>query len=194
MAKPKPELQILAFASLDEWEAWLAAQPADSPGVWLKLGKKSAGVPSVTMPEAIDGALCHGWIDGQIGRFDEHWYVTRFTPRRRRSLWSDVNRRNVQRLIEAGRMQPAGLSQVEAAKADGRWDAAYAPPSRAEPPEDLQRALDAEPRAKAFFETLKGANRYAVIYRVRTAKKPETRARRIAQFVAMLSEGRKIHT
>ena len=190
----KPDQPVIAFASQADWEAWLAAQPADSPGVWVKFAKKSAGAASVTKLEAIESALCHGWIDSQIGRFDEHWFVTRFTPRRPRGRWSEVNRTAAIRLIEADRMQPAGLREVEAARADGRWDAAYAPQSTAQAPPDLQAALDADPRAKAFFEALDGANRYAVLYRVQDARKPETRARRIAQFVAMLSEGRKIHT
>ena len=184
---------VLAFASQAEWEAWLAAQPAASPGVWLKFAKKSAGAPSVTKLEAIDSALCYGWIDGQIGRFDEHWFLTRFTPRRRGSRWSEVNRDNVLRLMAAGRMQPGGLAQVQAAQADGRWDAAYAPQSRAEVPEDLQQALEARPEAKAFFATLTGANRYAVLYRIQDAKKAETRARRIQTFVQMLARGETVH-
>ena len=189
----KPDQPVIAFASKADWEAWLAAQPTDSPGVWVKFAKKSAGAASVTKLEAIESALCHGWIDSQIGRFDEHWFVTRFTPRRPRGKWSEVNRTAAIRLIEAGRMQPAGLREVEAARADGRWEAAYAPQSTATAPPDLQAALHAHPQAEAFFEALDAANRYAVIYRVQDARKPETRARRIAQFVAMLSEGRKIH-
>ena len=190
---PKPDLPIIAFASQVEFEAWLEEQPADSPGLWLKIAKKDAGVDSVSRLEAIDSALCYGWIDGQVGRFDEHWYLTRFTPRRPRSVWSQINRENVARLTAEGRMRLAGLRQVEAAKADGRWDAAYAPPSRAEVPEDLQQALDANPAAKAFFATLSGSNRYAVLYRIGDAKRPETRARRIVQFVEMLARGETVY-
>ena len=188
----KAELPILAFATQADLEAWIAAQPPDSPGLWLKLARKGSGLTSVTRAEAIDSALCYGWIDGQAASFDEPWFLTRFTPRRRRSLWSDINREHVRRLTEEGRMQPAGIAQVEAAKADGRWDAAYAPPSRAEVPADLQAALDADPAAKTFFATLTGMNRYAVLYRIQTAKKAETRARRIEQFVAMLARGETI--
>ena len=188
----KAELPILAFPTQADLEAWIAAQPPDSPGLWLKLAKKGSGLTSVTRAEAIDSALCYGWIDGQAASFDELWFLTRFTPRRRRSLWSDINREHVRRLTDEGRMQPAGIAQVEAAKADGRWDAAYAPPSRAEVPADLQAALDADPAAKTFFATLTGMNRYAVLYRIQTAKKAETRARRIEQFVAMLARGETV--
>jgi uncharacterized protein YdeI (YjbR/CyaY-like superfamily) len=189
----KPELPVLSFLDANAWESWLAEQPPGSPGVWLKLAKKDAPEPSVTKAEAIDGALCHGWIDGQLKPFDAHWWLIRFTPRKPRSKWSEVNRRRAIELMAADRMAPAGRAQVEAARADGRWDAAYLPQSRMEVPADLQAALDAEPRAGAFFATLTGANRYAVLYRIDDAKRPETRARRIAQFTAMLAEGRTLH-
>ena len=138
-------------------------------------------------------ALCWGWIDGQKKSIDAHWWMQKFTPRAKRSIWSQVNRDKVQALIEAGRMRPAGLAEIERAKADGRWDAAYASASKAEVPADLQAALDAEPRAKAFFAKLDGTNRYAILFRTHQAKRPETRAKRIAQFVEMLARGETIH-
>ena len=147
----------------------------------------------MTYAEALDAALCFGWIDGQVKRFDEDFYLQRFTPRRARSLWSKRNREHVARLEAEGRMQEAGRREVERAKADGRWEAAYDSPSNAEVPEDLQRALDADPKAAAHFATLSAGNRYAILHRLQTAKKAETRARRIAQYVAMLAEGRTIH-
>jgi uncharacterized protein YdeI (YjbR/CyaY-like superfamily) len=161
--------------------------------VWIKFARKGSGVASVTYMEALHAALCFGWIDGQARGVDEASYVQRFTPRRARSIWSKRNREFATALIESGRMQPAGLREVERAKADGRWDAAYDAPSTATVPDDLRAALDASPRAAAFFETLKGQNRYAILHRVQTAKKPETRARRIATFVAMLERGETIH-
>ncbi len=186
-------LPILAFPDAAQFEAWIAAQPADSPGLWLRLAKKGSGVASVGKSEAIDAALCHGWIDGQLDRYDESSWLIRFTPRKARSKWSEVNRKRALELIEAGRMRAAGLAEIERAKADGRWDAAYAPQSRAQVPPDLQAALDANPAAAAFFATLKGANRYAILYRVGDAKRPETRARRIEQFVAILARGETLH-
>ena len=186
-------LPILAFADAAAWEAWLAAQPRDAPGVWLKLAKKSAGAPSVSKAEAIDGALCHGWIDGQIDTWDDAWFLTRFTPRKRTSKWSEKNCKRVEQLIAEGRVAPSGLAEVQAAKADGRWDAAYAPASTAAEPDDLKAALDAVPAARAFFDTLTGANRYAILYRVQTAKRPETRAARIAKFVEMCVQGETVH-
>ena len=189
----KAGLPVIAFATREAFEAWLAAQPTDHPGLWVKLAKKSAGVPSVTRSEMVDALLAHGWIDGQGAPCDEHWFLTRCTPRRPRSKWSQINRDRVEALLAAGRMTPAGLAEVERARADGRWDAAYAPPSTIEVPEDLRAALAANPQAAAFFEGLDGANRYGILYRLHDARKPETRARRLQQFVAMLAEGRKIH-
>ena len=179
-------LPILAFADSAALEAWLAEQPAYGGGIWLKLAKKGSGIGSVSQKEAVEAGLCFGWIDGLLNPYDERFYLIRFTPRRPRSKWSQINVEKAEALIEAGRMRPAGLAEVEAAKADGRWADAYPPHSRAEPPPDLQAALDASPKAAAFFATLKGANRYGLIYRVLDAKKPETRAKRIAGFVAML--------
>ena len=184
----------MSFKSAKAWEAWLAKQPSDSSGVWLKFAKKSAGVASVTKAEAIAGALCFGWIDGQLAPFDAHWFLTRFTPRKARSKWSEINRATALRMIEEGRMRPHGHAEIERAKADGRWAAAYAGQRTIEVPPDLARALRARPKAKAFFETLESVNRYAVLYRIHDAKKPETRASRIAKFVDMLSRGERIHS
>ncbi|MEA3064667.1 MAG: hypothetical protein QOJ27_1113 [Sphingomonadales bacterium] len=182
-------LPVLAFEDSAAFEAWLAAQPADSAGLWLKLARKGSGLASVSKSEAVDAALCHGWIDGQMNPYDEKSWLIRFTPRRARSKWSKINCERVEALVAAARMRPGGLAEVEAAKADGRWADAYPPHSRAEPPPELRAALDASPKAAAFFATLKGANRYGLIYRVLDARKPETRAKRIAQFVAMLERG-----
>jgi uncharacterized protein YdeI (YjbR/CyaY-like superfamily) len=187
------DLPILPFESAAAWEAWLEAEHASAAGVWLKIAKKGSGVPTVSYEEAVERALCFGWIDGQMRRFDERFYVQRFTPRRRASRWSKINREKAEALIAAGRMRPAGLAQVEAAQADGRWDAAYDGASAATVPDDLQAALDANPKAAAFFATLKGSNRYAILYRVGDAKRPETRAKRIEQFVAMLARGETLH-
>ncbi len=187
------EAPIIAFAGPAEWEAYLEEHHGDQAGVWLKIAKKGTGVPSVTYAEALDVALCWGWIDGQKRGFDEGAFLQRFTPRRRRSLWSKVNREKVAALEAAGRMRPQGRAEIERAQADGRWDAAYDSPANATVPEDLQAALDASPPAAAFFATLNSANRYAIIWRLQTAKRPETRARRVAQFVAMLERGEKLH-
>jgi uncharacterized protein YdeI (YjbR/CyaY-like superfamily) len=182
-------LPILAFADAAALEAWLAEQPPGSGGIWLKLAKKGSGIASISKAEAVDVALCHGWIDGLMNPYDEKSWLIRYTPRRPRSKWSEINRERAEALIAEGRMHPAGLAEVEAAKADGRWADAYPPHSRAEPPPDLRAALGASPKAGAFFATLKGANRYGIIYRVLDAKRPETRAKRIAGFVEMLERG-----
>ena len=189
----KDEPQIVAFTSQVEWESWLREHHTESDGLWLKIAKKGTVDESVTYTEALDVALCYGWIDGQKGAFDEHWWLQRFTPRRARSRWSKVNTTHVERLIAAGRMQPAGLLEVERAKADARWDAAYEAQSTATVPDDLRVALDENEAARVFFETLNSANRYAIIYRVQDAKRPETRARRIRTFVEMLSEGKTLY-
>jgi uncharacterized protein YdeI (YjbR/CyaY-like superfamily) len=188
------EAPTIAFASQAAWEGWLAEEHARSDGIWLKFARKGSGIDSVTYPEAVESALCYGWIDGQVKRLDAEHYVQRFTPRRSRSRWSRINTEKATALIDQGRMQPAGLREVERARADGRWDAAYEPPRTATVPADLQQALDANDAASAFFATLDGTNRYAILHRVAAAKRPETRAKRIETFVAMLAEGRKIHT
>lgn len=187
------DLPVLAFKSLQAWEDWLAAQPAGSPGVWLKLAKKSAGVPSVSRQEAIDGALCHGWIDGQLDKFDADWWLVRFTPRKPNGKWSQKNRARALELMRLKRIKPAGLREIEQSQADGRWDQAYASQSAAGIPDDFDAALAKNKKARAFFATLDSANRYSILYRVTTAKKPETRARRIETFVTMLSRGETIH-
>jgi uncharacterized protein YdeI (YjbR/CyaY-like superfamily) len=187
------ESPIVAFADATAWEAYLAEHHRDEAGVWLQIAKKGAGIPSVTYAEALDVALCWGWIDGQKKGFDERTFLQRFSPRRARSLWSKRNREHVERLRAAGRMRPPGEAEVERAQADGRWDAAYDSPATATVPDDLQAALDAAPAAAAAFATLNSANRYAIIWRLQTAKRPETRARRLAQFVAMLERGEKLH-
>jgi uncharacterized protein YdeI (YjbR/CyaY-like superfamily) len=187
------ELPILEFADQTAWARWLEEQPASSLGVWLKIAKKASGIPTVTHREALEEALCHGWIDGQGAPDGEFYYRVRFTPRRPRSKWSQVNREKATELIENGRMKPAGLAQVHAAKQDGRWEAAYEPQSSATVPEDFQRALDENPAAQEFFQTLRGTRRYSFLYRIADAKRPETRGRRIREFVAMLAEGRTHH-
>ena len=184
---------ILAFASPEEWEAWLEREHAASDGVWLRFAKKGSGVASVVYAEALDVALCFGWIDSQVLSLDERFYLQKFTPRRARSKWSRVNRDKVAALMKQGRMKPAGLAQVEAAKKDGRWEAAYASPADVEVPEDLQRALDASPKAAEFFATLNKSNRYAIVYQLEDAKKPETRERRLAKFIGMLERGEKLY-
>jgi uncharacterized protein YdeI (YjbR/CyaY-like superfamily) len=192
-AMPPDDLPILPFGSAAAWEAWLDEHHAHAAGVWLQIAKKDSGIATVTYAQALDVALCVGWIDGQRRGFDERWFLQRFTPRKARSRWSKINTEHVARLIAEGRMRPAGLAQVEAARADGRWDAAYASQANATVPPDLQAALDANPAAAAFFATLRGANRYAILYRVQDARRPETRARRIERFVAMLARGETLH-
>jgi uncharacterized protein YdeI (YjbR/CyaY-like superfamily) len=175
------EAPPIGFASQAAWEEWLEANHAESLGVWLKIAKKASGIETVTHAEALEIALCFGWIDGQRKVLDETHFLQRFTPRTRKSTWSRINRESAERLIVAGRMRPAGLAAVEAARADGRWETAYEPQSTATVPEDLQRELDARPRAAAFFAALDSRNRYAILYRLEDAKKPETRARRLEQ-------------
>ena len=193
MGKTKRDLPVIAFKSQQAWNAWLTSQPAQSMGLWLKLAKKSSGIATVSKPEAIDTALCHGWIDGQLDSFDDDYWLIRFTPRQGTSKWSEKNRARALELVELGRMQPAGLNEIERAKKDGRWSAAYAPQSTAQVPDDLLAALAKHKRAKGFFDTLDSTNRYAILHRIHTAKKPETRIARIEKFVAMLIEGKTIY-
>ncbi len=182
----RDDLPTISFESQKSWERWLEANPG-SKGVWLKIAKKASGIPTVTITEAIDVALCFGWIDGQRRGLDETWYLQRFTPRRPRSRWSEINVEKVRLLTEEGRMRPAGLAEVEKAKADGRWDDAYPRASALEVPADLRLALDADPRAAAAFELIKSPDRYAILYRLHHTKSPETRSRVIQQFVTDLS-------
>ena len=172
---------------------WLDVGHATSPGVWLQLAKKGSGIPSVSYDEALEVALCYGWIDGQKKPLDETWWLQRFTPRRRASRWSQRNRRLAEALVAAGRKTPAGQAEIDRAQADGRWDAAYAGARTSTVPPDLAAALEQDPAAAAAFEELDGANRYAILYRLQDAKKAETRARRLDQFVGMLREGRTLH-
>jgi uncharacterized protein YdeI (YjbR/CyaY-like superfamily) len=190
---PNTEQPILAFPSRAAWEAWLAEHHAASPGLWIKLAKKSAATASVTYAEALETALCYGWIDGQKASFDERWWLQRFTPRTSRSKWSQINREKAEQLIARGAMQPAGQREVERAQADGRWAAAYPGQASATVPDDLQRELAANPAARDFFAALNSVNRYAILHRLADAKRPETRARRLAKFVEMLAEGKKLH-
>jgi len=190
---PPEPLPVVGFESTDAWDAWLAGHHADSPGLWLKIAKKGSAGRSISYSDALDVALCHGWIDGQKGRHDDDYWLQRFTPRKPGGKWSKINTERAEALIASGRMRPAGLREVERARADGRWEQAYESQSRVTVPEDLARALAANERAGAFFATLDSANRYAILYRIGTAKRPETRAKRIDTFVAMLSEHKKIH-
>jgi uncharacterized protein YdeI (YjbR/CyaY-like superfamily) len=187
------EEEIIEFASAAAFEEWLAAHHSTCPGIWLKLRKKGRGVDGLDYAQALDVALCYGWIDGQKDKFDDSCWLQRFTPRAPRSRWSKVNREKVTALIEQGRMRAPGMAEVERARADGRWDAAYAGPKTATVPEDLAVALAASPAAAEFFATLDSQNRYSILYRVQDAKKPETRARRIQKFVEMLAQHQKIH-
>jgi uncharacterized protein YdeI (YjbR/CyaY-like superfamily) len=187
------DLPTLLFASPAELETWFEDTRAGSEGIWLKIAKKGSGVESVTYAEALELALCFGWIDSQKRGFDEKHFLQRFTPRRPRGRWSQINREKAEGLIASGAMRPAGLAEVEAAKADGRWESAYAGQRTAEVPEDLRRELDRSDAAREFFEGLDSANRYAILYRLQDAKKPETRERRLRKFVGMLERGEKIH-
>jgi uncharacterized protein YdeI (YjbR/CyaY-like superfamily) len=193
MAKTKRDLPVVAFQSQGAWNDWLASQAADSKGLWLKLAKKSAAVASISKAEAVDVALCHGWIDGQLDSFDEKYWLVRFTPRQPNSKWSKKNRDRALQLVELGRMRPAGAKEIERAQKDGRWDVAYASQSAAEIPNDLRAGLAKNKKAASFFETLDRANRYAILYRIHNAKKPETRVARIKAFVAMLAAGETIY-
>jgi uncharacterized protein YdeI (YjbR/CyaY-like superfamily) len=187
------DLPQLPFSSREAWAAWLEEHHGDQDGVWMKLAKKSSGVESVSYADAVEVALCYGWIDGQADSFDDDHWLQRFTPRTPRSKWSRINREKAMQLIETGAMKPAGLREIERAKADGRWAAAYEPPSTAAIPDDLQGELAKSDRAREFFATLDSRNRYAILHRIQDAKRPETRARRIAKYVAMLNEGKKIY-
>lgn len=192
-SKSSAELPIHCFERKRDWAAWLHENHASSPGVWLQIAKKGADVSSVSYDEAIEIALCYGWIDGQKQAHSDQFWLQKFTRRSDKSIWSKINRDKALALIEANKMNPAGLKEIERAKLDGRWDAAYDSPSKATVPSDFQSALDGNARAKAFFETLDSRNRYAVLFRIQTAKKAETRAKRISQFVLMLERHEKVH-
>lgn len=193
MPKPSSDLPVLPFKDKKAWSAWLAKHHAKSPGVWLKLAKKGSDTKSVSYQEALEAALCYGWIDGQKQAFDESFWLQKLTPRGPRSIWSKINRDKAEALTASGEMKPAGLAAIERAKENGEWEKAYESQSRISVPDDLQAALDRHPKAKAFFATLNSVNRYAIVFRIHNAKKPETRAKRIQQFVAMLERHEKIH-
>lgn len=189
----KDALPTLFFDGQASLEAWLKDHHADSKGIWLKMAKKDTGIPSVDHATALESALCYGWIDGQGAALDDQYWLVRFTPRRPKSKWSKVNCDKVERLIAAGRMQPAGQQQVDQAKADGRWEAAYDSQSKIGIPEDFQRALDQNPQAQDFFKTLNSANRYAFLYRLQTTKNPALRAAKVQKFIEMLLKQEKFH-
>jgi uncharacterized protein YdeI (YjbR/CyaY-like superfamily) len=184
---------VAAFESRDAWAAWLDEHHATSDGLWMRLAKKGSDATTISHATAVEVALCYGWIDGQARRIDAEYWMLRFTPRRTQSKWSRINRESATRLIEKGEMKPAGLREVERAKADGRWDAAYDAPSSMTVPDDFRRELDGNDEAREFFATLDSRNRYAILYRIHDAKKPETRARRIAKYLEMLSKRDKIY-
>jgi uncharacterized protein YdeI (YjbR/CyaY-like superfamily) len=186
-------LDVLLFPAADDWDAWLEQHHATSPGLWVKIAKKGSGIETVHYPQVLESALSFGWIDGRRRALDERFFLQHFTPRRARSRWSQINRDTAERLIAEGRMAPAGLAEVQRAREDGRWDAAYAGQKAMAVPDDLQRELDARPEAAAFFAGLSSRNRYAILYRLHDAKKPETRARRLATFVEMLESGETLH-
>lgn len=186
-------LPILFFKTADAWRTWLSEHYADEPGVWLKFAKKASGIESLNYAAALQEALCFGWIDGQAKTIDETYYLQKFTKRRPQSMWSKRNIGYVAALIEAGKMQPAGLAAIEAAKADGRWQNAYDSASVMTMPDDFKEALEKYPKAYEFYKTLNKTNTYAILWRIQTAKRPETRALRITKFIAMLDEGKKIH-
>lgn len=184
---------VLAFATQEAWEQWLEEHHTDVPGIWLMIPKKDSGLAGVDYAGALESALCFGWIDGQKKKLDERHWLQRFTPRRPGGKWSKVNREKATELIEQGRMRPAGLREVERARADGRWEAAYEGQRTATVPDDLRVALEAAPEARDFFATLDSRNRYAILYRIQDAKRPQTRAARIEKFVAMLAAHQKLH-
>lgn len=186
------ESETITFATQKAWEAWLELNGSSTPGIWLRIAKKGAE-KTVSYAEALESALCYGWIDSQKQAEDGHYWRQRFTPRSTRSIWSKINKQNAEALIAAGRMRPAGLREISLAKQDGRWEAAYSSAATATVPDDLQEALDANKKAKAFFATLNSQNRYAILFRIQNVKKAETRAKKIAQYVAMLANGEKLH-
>jgi uncharacterized protein YdeI (YjbR/CyaY-like superfamily) len=187
------DLPVIRFEGARDWEAWLDEHHVDAKGIWLKIAKKESRLSSVTYAEALDSALCYGWIDGQKAAFDEQYWLQKFTPRGKKSMWSKINCHKVAALIAEGRMQPAGIRQVELAKADGRWDLAYEPQSKITIPEDFQGELDKNREAQEFFKTLNSVNRYAVLRRIQIAKKPETRSALIQKYVEMLSKHQKLY-
>src|SRR6266550_1006180 len=186
-------LSIMSFETQQDWERWLTEHHTDTVGIWLKIAKKETGISSVYYAEALESALCYGWIDGQKASFDEQYWLQKFTPRGPKSMWSKVNCDKATALLASDRMQPAGRRQMELAKVDGCWEAAYESQSKITIPDDFQRELDNNQKAKEFFKTLNSVNRYAILLRIQTAKKPETRSARIQKFIEMLAKNEKIH-
>ena len=193
MENKKEELPILIFKAAKEFEQWLRKNYASSNGIWLQIYKKASGIPTITYPEAVNAALCYGWIDGVANKYDDASYLQRFTPRRSKSIWSKLNVERANQLINSGKMKPGGLKEIEAAKADGRWASAYDSPANIEIPKDFLQALSKKPKAKKFFETLDKTNTYSIAWRLQTAKKPETREKRMKLILEMLSKGKKFH-
>lgn len=191
--KESGEAPVLSFRTTREWLGWLEKNHANSKGIWMKIAKGGSTVKSISYAEALEGALCYGWIDGQKKGYDSAAWLQKFTPRGPRSIWSKVNREKAQLLVDAGRMKPAGSQAIERAKANGQWEAAYDSQRSIEVPEELQKELEVRPRAMKFFQSLNSINRYAILHRIQTAKRPETRLRRVRQFVEMLEKGEKIH-
>ena len=187
------DLPIMAFETQSTWEDWLDEHHADTKGAWLKIAKKGAVIPTISYAEALEGALCYGWIDGQKAALDDRLWLQKFTPRRAKSIWSKVNREKALELVAAGKMRPPGQRQIELAQADGRWEAAYESQRTIVVPPDLQSALESNPGAAQFFATLDSANRYAILWRIQQAKRPQTRAARIEKFIGMLSRHEKVH-
>ncbi len=189
----KADYQTIHFASAQEFRHWLDKHHQTVPGIWLKMYKKDSGIPSIDYKQALDEALCYGWIDGQSKKGDDQYYIQKFVPRGKRSMWSQRNKLHIERLTKEGKMMPAGIAQVEAAQVDGRWDAAYAPPSEMFVPEDFLKALKKIPAAEAFYNTLNRTNTYAIAFQLATAKKPETRARRFEKLLNMMKEQKKLY-
>ena len=192
-SKSPDEKPIVEFRRKSAWTRWLEKNHDKSSGAWLRLAKKNSALRSISRSDALDVALCFGWIDGQARSEGDETWLQKFTPRGKRSIWSKINRENVQRLIESGEMRPPGVAEIERAKKDGRWEAAYDSPKSMAIPDELQTELDKNKKAKAFFDTLNSQNRYAILFRIHTAKKVETKIKRIKQFVEMLERGEKIH-
>ena len=188
-----PDVSIRPFKDAAAWEAWLAKNQKTASGIWMRLAKKASGIKSITYPEAVEVALCYGWIDALKRPESDTSWLQRFVPRRAKSIWSRINRDKALALIDRGQMKPGGLDEIERAKQDGRWDAAYEPATTATVPLDFQTELDRHPKAKAFFKTISATNRYAILWRLQTAKKPETRAKRLLTFIEMLEKGETIH-
>ncbi len=193
MQKSTDSLPILLFPTPSDWSGWLEKNHETSPGIWMKFAKKNSGIISITYDQALDIALCFGWIDSMVNTYDEKTYVQKFTPRRAKSMWSKTNVEHVKRLLEEGKMHPAGLKEMERAQSDGRWQAAYDSPAASTPPDDFMQELKKSPKSLAFFETLNKTNRYAILWRLQTAKKAETRNKRMKEILEMLEKGEKFH-